>query len=377
MSRRGKDEGSIYQRKDGRWTATITLEAKAGKRQRRSFYGKTRAEVAKKLRDAQKHRDEGAPVVSGRLTFARLADQWLETIRPSIRESTWNRYEGLLRLHAVPELGKLPVVKIGPAELSELYARKVASGLSPMSVRHLHAVLHSLFRDAARWGKTYRNVAALVSPPKASRIEMKALSKEQANTLLEAAESDRLQAMYYLAITTGMRQGELLALRWRDVDADSGSLHIRSSLQRLPHGLAFAEPKSAKSRRQVMLTEGALAALRRHRIRQNEERLWMGAAWEDHDLVFANEIGKPLDAGNVLRRSFWPLLKAAGLPRIRFHDLRHTAATLLLSQGIHVKIVSEMLGHSQISITLDLYSHVTPTMQREAAAAMDALISRR
>lgn len=177
-----------------------------------------------------------------------------------------------------------------------------------------------------------------------------------------------------VALTTGMRQGELLGLRWRDVDLDRAAVQIRGTMQATSEGLRFAETKTRGSRRQVYLTDRAVDALRQHRKRQAEERLRMGAAWEDNDLVFANQVGKPIPASNLLRRSFEPLLKRADLPRIRFHDLRHSAATLLLEQGIHPKIVSEMLGHTRISTTLDLYSHVTPTMQRQAVAAFEALL---
>ncbi len=186
----------------------------------------------------------------------------------------------------------------------------------------------------------------------------------------------RLEALYVLAVTTGMRQGEILGLRWRDVDVDQGMVQVRGSMQALKGvGLHIAEPKTAGSRRHVMLSQRPIEALRRHRVAQAAERLRAGAGWEDNDLVFANEVGRPIAAGNLLRRSFEPLLKSAGLPRIRFHDLRHTSATLLLGQGVHPKIVSEMLGHSKITTTLDLYSHVTPTMQREAVRAFDAILT--
>jgi integrase len=191
---------------------------------------------------------------------------------------------------------------------------------------------------------------------------MQTLTAEQVRTLLGAALGDRMEALYVLAVTTGMRQGELLALRWRDISLEARSIGVQGSLQRTPFGLIIAEPKTTRSRRQVMLTTAACEALMRHRIRQNAERLLLGAAWEDHGLVFANTVGRPIEATNLIRQSFKPLLKKAGIPRIRFHDLRHTAATLLLGQGTHPKIVSEMLGHSTIAVTLDLYSHVTPTM---------------
>ena len=168
----------------------------------------------------------------------------------------------------------------------------------------------------------------------------------------------------------------MLGLRWKDLDLDGERLQVVATLQRTHKGLIMSEPKTARSRRQVILTDMAHEALRQHRVAQVEERLKAGPLWEDNDLVFANEIGRPMDAGNILRRGFWPLLQKARLPHIRFHDLRHSAATLLLSQGINPKVIQEMLGHSSITLTLDVYSHLLPTMQQEAKVAMDAILRR-
>ncbi len=186
----------------------------------------------------------------------------------------------------------------------------------------------------------------------------------------------RLEALYVLALTTGMREGELLALQWKDLDMAGGSLQVRRKVSRITNkGFVVSEPKTAKSRRNIPLAPRTLEALKRHRVRQNEQRLALGDAWEDQGLIFANSLGKPLEVSNMTRRSFRPLLVKAGLPQIRFHDLRHSCATLLLSMGIHPKVVQERLGHSQISVTLDTYSHVLPSMQEEAAQRLDALLS--
>lgn len=213
-------------------------------------------------------------------------------------------------------------------------------------------------------------------PPRKERVEFRTLDPEEARRLLDTARGDRFEALYVLALTTGLREGELLGLHWKDVDLDRGRLQVVATMQRdrINKGFTFSEPKTDRSRRPVILTATAIAALRRHRVAQAEERLRAGPLWEDDGLVFANTVGKPVEAGNVLRRSFWPLLEKAGLPHIRFHDLRHSAATLLMSKGVHPKVVSEMLGHSKISITLDLYSHTVPAMHQEAAEAMDAIM---
>ncbi len=369
--RRGHGEGSIYRRRDGRWAASVSLPG--GKR--KTFYGRTRQEVQRKLHDALRARDQGLPQPPGRLSIGRFLGEWLEAARPSLRPRTWERYEEVVRLHIAPALGRLPLAHLAPSHLQRLYAQKLEEGLSPTTVARVHAVLHRALGQAERWGLVPRNVASLVTPPRAARQEMKALSPEEARRFLEAARGERLYALYVLAITTGMRLGELLALRWRDVDLERGTLRVTATLQKTRDGYLFAEPKTERSRRQVVLSPAALEALRQHRLRQLEERLRLGDAWEDHDLVFPNEVGRPLDRTNLTHRSFERVLRRAGLPRLRFHDLRHTAATLLLSQGVHPKVVADMLGHSTISVTLDLYSHSTPAMHRQAALALDSLLA--
>ncbi len=370
MARRGNNEGSIYQRGDGRWAAAVSL----GGGRRKHVYGKSREEVARKLTWALTAAQEGLPIPSDRVTVGRFLEQWLGAERPGLRAGTWRRYEQLARLHVQPELGSVRLVRLCPADLQRLYAKCLAHGLSSTTVHHVHGLLHRALGQATRWGLVSRNVASLVDPPRRRRREMVTLGPAEARRLLSAAKGNRLEAMYVLALATGMRQGELLALHWSDVDAEAGKLRVKGTLLRTPDGLVIAETKTRSSRRAVDLPARAIEALRRHRAVQAAERLRAGDAWEDWGLVFANKVGRPIEAGNLLRRSFWPLLEQAKLPRIRFHDLRHSAATLMLGRSVHPKVVSEILGHSQIGITLDLYSHVTPTMQREAAQAMEEVL---
>lgn len=368
--KRGNGEGSVYQRKDGRWEGSMTVDASG---RRRWFLGRTRQDVARKLGDALKQRNDGVLVAGGHQSVGEFLTAWLEGTRPSLRPRTWLRYEEYVRLHVTPSLGKVPLARLTPQQLQRLYAERLATGLSPTTVNHLHGTLHKALGQAARWGLVARNVADLVDPPRPAHHEMTTLSPEQVRALLAAAEGERLSALYAVALE-GLRRGEILALRWRDIDVDARTLQVRGSLQPTPDGLRIVEPKTASSRRLVVLSATAVDALRRHRVRQAAERLQLGPAWEDNDLVFANEVGRPIDAGNLVRRGFQPLLARAGLPRIRFHDLRHTAATLLMGRNVNAKIVAEKLGHSQISTTVDLYSHVTPTMQREAAEELDAVL---
>ncbi len=375
MRKRANGEGSIFQRKDGLWTAMLDLGYAEGRRKRKALYGRTRRNVQLKLAAARRAVDDGLPLPSERQTLGQFLTHWLESVgRPSLRPRTFIRYREILTVHAIPSLGGRPLGKLTPQDLQALYTRKLEDGLAPSTVGKLHAVLHRAFQDALHWGMVARNVCDAVKPPKAKVKEMRTLSPEQARHLLSKADGDPLHALYVLALTAGLRQGELLGLKWQDADLEMGRLQVRRSIGRINgQGFVEQEPKSARSKRSVSLTPMAVDALRKHRARQREQRL-QALAWENNDLVFSNGVGRPIEAGNLLRRCFHPLLERAGLPRMRFHDLRHTAATLLLTQGCHPKVVQEMLGHASISLTLDLYSHVVPSMQAEAAAKMQAVL---
>lgn len=371
VKRRGRGEGSLTKRPDGRWMARLIVDGR-----RRAVYGKTREEAERALRRLQQTRDDALPVPDGRETVESFLTGWLASETTRLGATTYRRYEQLVRMHVVPELGKVRLGKLTPHEVQRLYDSRLASGLSPTTVHHVHAVLHKALNQAMRWGKIGRNVSDLVDAPKIQRLEIHPLSADDARRFLECAKDDRFDALYVLAITTGMRQGEMLALRWKDVSLERGTVQVRGTLHWTKGGgFSISDPKTKASRRLVQLTAPAVEGLRRQRITQNGERLLSGKGWEDNGFVFTNARGRPLDAINVVRRSFKPLLKRAGVPDIRFHDLRHTAATLLLEQGVHVKYVSEMLGHSTIAVTLDLYSHVTPSMHGEAARAMERVFA--
>ncbi len=372
MGKRGNNEGNITKRADGRWMARLMLPDGS----RKYFYATTRQEVSRLLAKAVRDRDSGLPVVGERQTVKEYFTSWLETMKMSLRPRTWKRYEQYVRIHLLPTLGATTLSKLSAQQLQMLYAARLKAGSSRTSIHHLHAVIHKALDAALRLSLVQRNVSELVDPPRIQHHEMATLSPEQAKVFLEAAVGDRFEALYVLALTTGMRQGELLALQWRDVDLEGGTIQVRASLQHTGSEFVFTEPKTAHSRRRVALTRRAIEALRLHRLRQLEERNALGDVWsKDYDMVFPNSIGGPMEDTHLRQREFWPLIKRAGLPPMRFHDLRHTAATLLLGQGINPKIVSEMLGHSQVSITLDIYSHVTPHMQKLAADAMDEVLS--
>lgn len=271
------------------------------------------------------------------------------------------------------------LAKLSPQSLQALYAAKRAEGVAPATVRQMHAVLRRALGEAERLGLIPRNVATLVNAPRAARPEMHVLTPDEVNILLDAAEGDPLEALYVLAVRKGMRLGELLALRWSDVDVHGKSpgLYVRATLRYVNSAIYYFEPpKTAKSRRRVRLGPVELEALRSHRARQLEERLAAGPAWHDVDLVFCRETGEALCGNHLSGRDFQKLLKRAGLPRIRFHDLRHTCATLLLRQDVNPKKVQELLGHSTVAMTLDMYSHFLPDMQQDVVDAMDSILRR-
>ncbi len=374
--KRANREGSIFQRSDGRWSGVVEKDSLDGKRHRKYIYGRTREEVHERLTVLLRNKQQGLPIPDERVSLEHYLNRWLEdVVKPSVRTSTFIRYDGDVKYHFIPALGKIPLAKLTPQQLQNFYTEKAREGCAPQSILNMHRVLHSALKQAVRWNLVARNVTEAVTPPKIRRREMHTLTPPEAKQLLEAAKGEPLDALYVLAVTTGMRQAELLALRWRDLDLEAGALEVRRTFSRGENGTRVeTEPKSAKGKRRITLAAMATDALRRHRIAQAKERLAAGRDWKDQGLMFCTAVGSPIEQSNLLRRSFWPLLAKAGLPRIRFHDLRHTAATLLLAQGVHPKIVQELLGHSQISLTLDLYSHVLPTMQEDAAKKMEKLL---
>jgi integrase len=330
--------------------------------------------VATKLAAALKGLQDGLPIVAERQTVGQYLGQWLEAARPTLRPESYRRYQDLCRLHIIPEIGSIRLARLTPGQVQAAYAHRLDAGLSRTSVQLVHGVLHKALDQAMRWGLVVRNVTDLVTAPRRSTPEMRTLSVEEASRLLEAASGERLEALYILAVTCGLRLGELQALRWRDVDLDGARLRVTATYQGMVDGEPLlAEPKTARSRREIHLSALAVAAVRRHHLAQLEERMRAANLWENHDLVFTSERGRPLDGNNFRQRAFARLLERADLPHIRFHDLRHTAATLLMSQGVPIKVASEMLGHADITTTLRTYSHVLPGMQQQAADAMDRL----
>ncbi len=366
--------GHITKRGDS-WSALVDLppDPVTGKRRRKRLTASTKREVqvlvAQTIQAAQTGFTD-----AGKLTVRDFLSRWLDATAPTLKPSTVRRYRDLIRLHVTPVLGNERLAKLAPADVQRLYADRLAAGLSPTSVRHVHGVLHRALGQAVRWGMVVRNVADAVDPPRRSTPEAKTWDAGQVRAFLAATVGDDLEPLWRLALLAGLRRGELLGLLWRDVDLDRSSLAVRRTLSRgAASRLEPGEPKTAAGRRQVALPASAVDALRRHRLRQVERRLAAGPAWEDHEFVFATEAGRAIHP-NTLASRFRKLTAAAGVPPIRFHDLRHTCATLLLTEGVHPKVVQERLGHADIGMTMNLYSHVTAGMQRDAADRLDAAI---
>jgi len=345
-----------------------------GRNRRKYIYGKTRKAVQEKLIKNLADQHKGLIIASEKQTLEEFLVRWLQdSVKGTTSENTLVSYTCIVRKHIVPILGSIPLQKLQPQQVQYLYRKKQEEGLT-RTVQLIHAVLHRALNQAMKWNMVQRNVTDIVDRPKFPRREMKVLTQDEVNCFLKSAREGSLYALYVLAITCGLRQGELLALKWKDFDREAGTLHIQRQIQWVKGKAQFKEPKTSKSRRTVMLPRAAVAALQTHRARQAEQRLAAGGKWQNHGLIFTSEVGTAINQSNLLSKSFYPLLKKAEVPRIRFHDLRHTAATLLLQQGVHPKIVQERLGHSRISMTLDTYSHVLPAMQQEAADKMDAIL---
>jgi integrase len=372
VGKRGNGEGSITRRKNGGWCAQYVVHTAEG-RKRKTLYGKTRQEVAAKLAKALSDREGGLLFDAGSLTVGEYLDRWLtDSVKDTVRLTTYQGYERICRLHIKPSLGRVRLKDLTVAHVRGLYRERLKAGLAPRMVQLIHVTLHKALKQAVMDGLIPRNVTEAVKPPQPEKKEIRPLSPEQARALLRTAKKERLEALYVLAITTGMRQGELLALKWEDVNFEAGVLQVRRTLSTATGGgFTFSAPKTAKSRRSIKLPNTALSSLRKHRKAQLEERMRLSELFIDQGLVFTSRVGTPISRQDLITRSFKPLLKRAGLPDIRFHDLRHTCATLLLGKGVHAKFVQELLGHATISITLDTYSHVLPGMGDAAAGAMD------
>jgi integrase len=376
MAKRLRGEGSVWLRADGRWCGAINLGWEHGKRRRKYFYGQTAEQVQAAILRARADLAQGLPVVAERQTVEEFLGRWLEdSVKPSVRPLTYEQYRQHVKLYLAPLLGRHQLAKLAPQHVRAFIKQKLADGLSPRTVQLSLVILRRALGQAVKDGLVGRNVAKLADPPRWKRPEIKPWEPAEAARFLDAIRTERLEAAYLLALSLGLRRGEVLGLRWSDVDLEGKTVTISQALARVGGKLEFIEPKSRQSRRTVPIHDGLVAALRNHRRRQFEERLAAGSRWHDGGLVFTTGIGTPLEP-RALNEDFERVVMAAGLRRIRLHDLRHSCATFLLAQGVHPRVVMELLGHSQISLTMETYSHVLPDAMREAIGRMEALLGK-
>ncbi|HVB21481.1 MAG TPA: site-specific integrase [Ktedonobacteraceae bacterium] len=372
MARRGHGEGSIYQRKDGRWVAAVTLE----NRKRKTFYGETRKEVQNKLKAALHEQQQGTLLTGPEQTFGVYLPHWIEqVVKLTKRPNTYNAYRSVVNYHLIPAFGYIKLRKLTVEQVQAFFAQKQET-LNPKTLALIRAALSSALENAVKWGLVGRNVASFVVLPSIERYEGQVLTIVQARKLLDVARDFCLDALLLVALTTGMRSGELFALHWNDIDFETGLLHVRRNLARMNGvGLIEKEPKSKAGRRKFTLPHVVLEVLKEHQEKQQRARMKAGEKWEEKGLVFANTYGRYYNAANV-RVRFKRLLKKADLPDVRFHDLRHSVATLLLVAKVDLKVVSELLGHSSVAITADIYQSVLPEQWREVVDKMDDLFKR-
>ena len=376
MGKRGQNEGSIYKRKaDGRWVGAIWLGYQDGKLRRKVIYGKTREDVAKKLTDQKAKQNQGLPILTERRTVADYMSCWLEdSVKRNVRLSTYLSYKNQVDVHIVPGLGKHQLSKLTPDHVRRYLNGKLDGGLSAKTVSYHYTILKMALKQAMKDGLIARNVVDLVDRPKVSKREVKAIDEAEAHRFLEAIKGGRFEALFSVGLSLGLRRGEALGLKWENVDFEQQTLTITQSLSRINHQLVFSKPKTKKSRRVLDLPASLAAKLKEHRTRQLEERMSAGRYWQDLGLVFCTSIGNPVEPRNVGR---WldKILDDAKIPRFRVHDLRHFAASLMLAQGIELKVVSEILGHSQISITGDIYTDVLPRVRKKAIDLLDVVLT--
>ncbi|MCL0048213.1 site-specific integrase [Dehalococcoidia bacterium] len=377
--------GHIVKRYKGSYTIVLELgrDPATGKRKQQWISVKgTKKDAEKRLAEMLHQLDTGNFVKPGKANLGNFLEQWLKDYAwPNLAPRTAEGYEHIIRRHLIPGLGNIPLTQLKPEHLQRYYAEKLSDGrcdgkggLNPRTVRHHHVTLHNALQSAVKWGLLSRNPTDAVSPPRCQQSEWQTLSEDDIHTLLEAAKDTPYYALFYLALFTGMRRSELLALRWCDVDLLLCQLYVTRTLHHLRNGeIVFRSPKTSKGRRLVALSPSTALVLGEHKEMQAGTRTMMGVSLKDDDLVFSDLNGKPL-LPNTVTHAWIKLVKRAGLEGIRLHDARHSHASLMLKAGTHPKIVQERLGHASIQITLDTYSHVAPGLQQAAANRFDDLV---
>jgi integrase len=372
MGKRGPGEGSVFKRKDrDLWQGLVTVGHDAnGKRIRKPVFGKTKSECVAKKKELENQVLAGAAPISGRLTVEQLIARWIkDKCEKSLKRSTVASYKGIAKNHINPLIGRVKLSKLKAAHIASVLSTMEENELAGSTRKHAYTILNSALKWAIKMDLASVNPCAKITPPKPEQTEQDVYTAEELKRFLKAAKGNRLEAVFILAATTGARQGEILGLKWEDIDLDNSRLSIRRKIIEIGGHIYIEEPKTKKSRRQIDLPQMAVQALIEHRKRMLKEG-YAGAGW-----VFPSTNGEPIRRQSFNLWAHQPIHVTAKLRYIPFKNLRHSHATALLSSGEHPKVVQERLGHSRISTTMDVYSHVTPTMQADAARKMNDLLS--
>lgn len=369
MARRGKNEGTIFRKPNGSWMAQVSIDGR-----RMSHGSASRADCQAWVRRTLDQIDGGMTYEGRSLTLSAYLDEWIGVKRNAIRASTAFQYEKLIHLYIVPGLGKVKLKDLTLRTVNLFYQRLVAQGSGISNVRYTHRVLHAALEQAARGGMIVRNPAHGAVVPKHPHREMQMLNEQEAGLLLMAAGASRYRSLYHLALVTGMRLSELRGLKWDDIDWHRGTLTVKRQMQDVPgRGPKEIAPKTRSGTRSILLGERTMSELREQKKRLEAERVTC-AGWQDKGLVFPSSIGTAFAKTDV-QRDYWRTLKLAGVRRIRFHDLRHTAASLMLNHGVPAIVVAKILGHANAGITLTIYAHSMLDMQAQAAGVMDEIVT--
>jgi integrase len=368
--------GGVY-RRGNTWTAFWRTDTSQGRKQHTKGGFRTKKDAQQFLNETMATIQAGTFTQPTRVTFGEfLTERWLPTRRMAVRESTYASYRGMVERHVIPALGHVPIQQISPDHLDRFYADLVAKELATKTVRNVHVLVHRALRDAVRKNLVPRNVADAADPPKlnrANRDEMKTWTPEQLRAFFEGIADHRLAAAYVLAATTGMRRGEVLGVRWRDVDFAARRLHVQQTVLSVEYKLTIGRPKTVRGERKIALDPETIRILTEHRAAQHRERALLGDGYIDNGLVFAREDGNPIHP-DYFSQTFNRTVRRLKLPRIRLHDLRHTHATLGLAAGVHVKVMSDRLGHATTAFTQDVYIHAIPAVEDDAADQIAGLV---
>ncbi len=368
--KRGNGEGAVYKRGSRYRAQTSRLR---GKSIGQSFT--TKAEAQEWLHSMQSKLERGYDFQGAKVSLGDYLTEWLETSKVYLRDMTAVHYQQVIRSHILPQIGQIPLAELNLARVEKYYSELVQSGVGIRTVRIVHAILHRSLGKAIRYGLLMANPTQGAALPKYQHAEMKVLDESQVVQFLVAASGSHYEALYYLAINTGLREGELFGLMWTDLHWDTGVLYVQRQVQSVPgKGKVFVEPKTRAGRRAIKLGEGVLHKLRIHKEQQALQKAFTDDQWKENDLIFPTSVGTPGDPGN-LRKDFLRVLGKAGLPHIRIHDLRHSAASIMLNRGVPPIVVSRRLGHAKTSTTLDIYGHLYMESQDEPARIMDEILT--